>query len=409
VHARWACIAALAGIAVAAPGCGGVSVSGASEATGNPLSVYSSLPLEGPAASLGYETVNGERLALADAGGRVGRFRVGFVSLDDANPLSGQFDPGATASNAKMAAQDTSTIAYLGDYGSSATAVSLPLMNAAGILQVSPASPYVGLVSAHDAGQYEPQRFYPTGKRTFGRLQPGDPGQATAQARLMRALGVHSVYVIDDQNPFEVPLATLVSADALGAGIAVVGRDSVAVANGTAFTGEVEKVTRTGAQAVFFAGGPSAGAIALWRELNRADPHMFLLGSSALASEAFTATLGAAEARTYLTTPMLGLGDYPPAAARVLGEYARSFGGHAGPAALYGYEAMSVVLSAIRRAGADGNDRLAVIAGFFATHGRASVLGTYSIEPDGETTFSRYGVERVRGGRAVFSRTLDIG
>ena len=88
---------------------------------------------------------------------------------------------GVTETNAKMAAEDTTTIAYLGDYDSGATAVSLPLINAAGILQVSTASPYVGLTSSLDAGQDEPERFYLTGKRNFGRLQPGDPAQAAAQ------------------------------------------------------------------------------------------------------------------------------------------------------------------------------------------------------------------------------------
>ena len=33
---------------------------------------------------------------------------------------------------------------------------------------------------------------------------------------------------------------------------------------------------------------------------------------------------------------------------------------------------------------------------FFAIRDRDSVLGRYSIEPDGETTLSRYGVDRVR-------------
>src|SRR5438045_8067065 len=141
--------------------------------------------------------VNGERLALSQAGGRAGRFRVGYVSLDDSDPRTGRLDPGVTAANAKIAAQDTSTIAYIGEYSSVAPAVALPLINAAGILQVSPGSPYVGLTSSLDAGQYEPQRFYPSGRRTFGRLQPGDPAQAAAQAALMRALGMRSVYVVD--------------------------------------------------------------------------------------------------------------------------------------------------------------------------------------------------------------------
>jgi branched-chain amino acid transport system substrate-binding protein len=411
VRARWACLAAIAlpALALGAGGCGGVSASGASEATGNQLAIYSSLPLAGPAAPIAREMVNGERLALADAGGRAGRFRVGFVSLDDSNPQTGKLDPGVTAANAKMAAQDQSTIAYVGEYGSAATAVSLPLINAAGILQVSPGSPYVGLTSSLDAGQYEPQRFYPSGRRTFGRLEPSDTGQAAAQARLMRQLGLSSVYVLDDQSPFQRPLAEIVAADAAGEGVAVMGHDSLAVDSGSVFTGEVEKILRSGAQAVFLAGGPGAGATALWRALYSANPHLVLLGSSSLDSEAFTSALGPAGRSTYLTTPVLDVRSYPPAATRVLGEYRRHFGYDGGPYALYGYEAMSVVLAAIRGAGARGNDRLAVIAGFFATRDRASVLGTYSIQPNGDTTLTRYGVDRVAGGRPVFYRAINIG
>jgi branched-chain amino acid transport system substrate-binding protein len=408
VRARWAVPLILALLPVVAGGCGGVSIS-PSEATGNQLAIYSSLPLQGPSARSAAEMVNGERLALAQAGGHVGHFRVGFVSLDDVNPATGLLDPGVTASNAKMAAQDTSTIAYVGEYSSAATAVSLPLINAAGILQVSPGSPYIGLTSALDAGQYEPERFYPTGRRTFGRLQPGDQIQATAQVSLLRALGVHSVYVLDDQNPFEIPLAQLVAQGARAAGIAVAGRDSAAIATNTAFPGEVEKVVRSGAQALFFAGGAESGAVALWRQLHATDPSLVLLGSSAMVSEAFTSAIGAAASNTYLTTPALGLASYPPPAASVLADYRRRFGGEGGPYALYGYEAMSVVLEAIRRAGGRGNDRTAVIRGFFATHERHSVLGAYSIQPNGETTLSVYGVDRVRGGKPVFYRAIQVG
>jgi branched-chain amino acid transport system substrate-binding protein len=408
VRARRLCLAALALPLLAAVGCGGVSISGASEATGNQLAIYSSLPLQGPSSAASEQIVNGERLALAQAGGHVGPFRVGYVSLDDVNPQTGRFDPGVTASNAKTAAQDTSTIAYLGELGSAATAVSLPLINAAGILQVSPGSPYVGLTSSLDAGQYEPERFYPTGRRTFGRLEPADPVQAAAQVELMRSLGVRSVYVIDDENPFEVPLAQLVADDARRAGIAVAGRESLAVAGATTFPGQVEKVRSSGAQAVFFAGGPGPGTVALWRELSAADAGLFLLGTSSLVSDAFTSAIGGVGSRTYMTTPVLSSRDYPPAAARTLSAYRKQFGGEPGPYALYGYEAMSVVLAAIRSAGSGGNNRQAVIERFFQTRDRDSVLGRYSMQANGETTLTRYGVDRVQGGRAVFYRALEL-
>ena len=388
-------------------GCGGVGVSGAASAIGSQLTIYSSLPLQGPSGTISEQIVNGEKLALADAGGRVGPFKVSYVSLDDSNPASGRWDPGVTATNAKTAAQDTSTIAYLGDYDSAATAVSLPLINAAGILQVSPASPYVGLTASHDAGQDEPERFYPSGQRNFGRLQPGDSVQAAAQVQLMQRMGVRRVYLLDDQNPFQIPLTQLVAGDAQRAGIAVAGEDGLETTASTLFTGEVEKISESGAQAVFFAGRGGAGAASLWRQLHTADPRLLLLGSSTMAEESFTSQIGVAAASTYLMTPVLATGLYPPSAATVLSDYHRDFGGEAGAYALYGYEAMSVVLDAIRRAGSHGNERQTVIDRFFAVKNRDSVLGRYSMGADGETTLSRYGVDRVVNGRAVFYRAID--
>lgn len=408
MRARWLCLAALAAAPPAVAGCGGVGISGASETTGNQLAVYSSLPLQGPSAAISAEIVNGERLALSQAGGRIGEFNVGYVSLDDANPKTGELDPGATSTDAKTAAQDTSTIAYLGELGSEATAVSLPLINAAGILQLSPGSPYVGLTSSLDAGQDEPARFYPSGRRNFARLQPGDPGQASAQVKLMRTLGVRKLYVIDNQDPFQVPLAQIVAEDAERAGIDVAAHDSIVTTPGSVFTGEVEKVRESGANAVFFAGGPGAGSATLWRALHRADPQMLLLGSSALVDASFTAAIGAAGTQTYLTTPVLALSDYPPPAARVLADYRRHFGGEPGAYALYGFEAMSAVLDAVRAAGSHGNERQAVIDSFFAAKDRDSVLGRYSVQADGETTLPRYGVDRVEAGRAQFFRAIDI-
>jgi len=410
VRARWlGLLAAVLTVPVlGAAGCGEVGASDASSGVGNQLTIYSSLPLQGPSGQISQQIVDGEKLALSEAGGRIGSFRVSYVSMDDSNTTTGEWSPGVTATNAKMAAQDTSTIAYLGDYNSGASAVSLPLMNAAGILQVSPASPYVGLTSSLDAGQDEPERFYPSGRRTFGRLQPGDPAQAEAQVQLMKALGVKRVYVLDDQGPFEVPLAALVAGDAAQAGITVAGHDSLDTTATTSFSGEVAKVGESGAQAVFFAGGTGSGTVALWRQLHSAQPKLLLLGCSDMVNGSFTSAIGGAAASTYLTTPILPTGEYPRAAARVLEAYRRRFGGEGGAYALYGYEAMSVVLLAIREAGPRGDDRQAVIDRFFAIRDRESVVGRYSMQADGETTSSRYGVDRVESGRPVFYRALSV-
>jgi branched-chain amino acid transport system substrate-binding protein len=408
VLARWLSLVALAAVFLGVVGCGGVSVSDVAEVTGGQLTVYSSLPLQGPLAGSSEQIIDGEQLALADADGRAGPFKIAYDSLDDASPTTGEWNPGITASNAKIAAQDTSTIAYIGDFDSGATAVSLPLMNAGGILQISPSSPYAGLTSSFDAGQDEPERFYPSGKRTFVRLAPGDMAQAQAQVQLMQSLGVHRLYVLDNQEPFEIPLADIVAGYAERAGITVIAHDSLSTRPEAVFTGEVEKIVEHHAQAVFLAGTAGAGTAELWRDLHKASPHLLLLGSSAMVEESFTAQIGDAGESTYLTTPVLPTALYPPVAQRVLRHFRSVFGFEGGAYALYGYEAMTVVLDAIRSSGARGDDRQTVIDRVLATRNRNSVLGRYSIEPDGETTLSQYGVDRVSSGRPVFLRAIDV-
>jgi branched-chain amino acid transport system substrate-binding protein len=409
VLARWLGLLALAAALLGVVGCGGVAVSDVAEATGGQLTVYSSEPLQGASAPIAEQIVGGEKLALSDAHGRAGPFKIAYVSLDDASPTTGEWNPGVTATDAKTAAQDTSTIAYLGDLDSAATAISLPLINAAGILQVSPSSPYVGLTSSFEAGQDEPERFYPSGQRTFVRLDPGDIGQAQAQVALLRSKGVRQLYVLDDQNPFDVPLADIVANYAEAAGITVIAHDSISTVAGAVFTGEVEKIVASKAQAVFMAGGEGKGAPELWSDLYGADPHLLLLGSSQMLGESFTTQLGAAAARTYVTTPVLPARFYPPAAQRVLNEYRKVFGEPSTPYVLYGYEAMTLVLDGVRDAGARGNDRQTVIDRVFATKDRNSVIGNYSITAGGETTLSSYGVDRIVNGQPAFYRAIKIG
>ena len=93
----------------------------------------------------------------------------------------------------------------------------------------------------------------------------------------------------------------------------------------------------------------------------------------------------------------------------MLADYRASSAGSPGRYALYGFEAMSVVLDSIRAAGARGNDRQAVIDRFFATADRDSVLGRYSMQADGETdALALRRRSRSLGGRTQFYRAIDV-
>jgi branched-chain amino acid transport system substrate-binding protein len=405
---RLLCTVAAITLASLPAGCGGIGASDATVSAGRRLVIYSSLPLTGVSAAVSSQILAGERLALADARGHAGRFPIQLVSLDDSNPQTGLWDPSVTLANARLAARNPATIAYLGDYDSGATAISLPVTNSVGILQVSPASPYVGLTSSLDAGQDEPERFYPSSLRTFGRIAPGDVVQAGALVALLRSLGLRSLYVLSDQDPFQAPLAQLLAADAERASMAVRGQDTLEVPRVPAsFAGEVAKVQQANPQAIFFSGVSSAGAAGLFVHLHTALPHATLLGSSSLGQPPFPSELQGAAAATLLATPALSAGAYPPSAQALLRRSARLLHSTPDTYLLYGYETMSVVLAAVRSAGADGDERSRVIARFFATRGRRSVLGDYSISSSGESSLSEYGIERVQHGVPVFWRTLS--
>ena len=68
--------------------------------------------------------------------------------------------------------------------------------------------------------------------------------------------------------------------------------------------------------------------------------------------------------------------------------------------AIFGYEAMKALLSVISSAGAAGNSRAAVVAGFRALKNRQSAIGTYSIN-GGDPSIAPFVFAQVRGGQLV--------
>ena len=101
------------------------------------------------------------------------------MSLDDSTAQAGSWTPEATSANALKAAQDDSTAVYIGEFNSGAAKVSIPILNEAGIPMISPANTYVGLTTDDPGSEPgEPDKYYPTGKRTYTRIVPEghDPG-----------------------------------------------------------------------------------------------------------------------------------------------------------------------------------------------------------------------------------------
>jgi branched-chain amino acid transport system substrate-binding protein len=385
---------------------GGGSSTGSSSSGSTNLTIYSSLPLQGDSRPQSVSVNNGETLALEKAGNKAGKFNIKFVKLDDATAAAGKWDPGATSGDARKAAQDKSTIAYLGEFNSGATAISLPILNEAGILQVSPSNTAVGLTRSQGADKGEPDKYYPSGKRTYGRVVPADHIQAAAQVTYQKDNGCTKLFILNDKEVYGKGLADQVAPIAKQQGITVLGNQGIdpKAANYRALAGSIKSA---GADCVFFGGITQNNGVQLFKDLNAAMPTAKLFGPDGVAESPFASKLGSkVEKQTFVTNPTLDPKLYPKSGQDFFKEYKAKYGADPEPYAIYGYEAMSVVLQAIQNAGDKGNDRQAVIDAFYKIKDRDSVLGKYSIDQNGDTTLSDYGGNRIENGKLVFDKVI---
>jgi branched-chain amino acid transport system substrate-binding protein len=370
------------------------------------LTIYSSLPLQGDSRPQSTDVVNGEKLALEEAGGKVGKFTIKYVSLDDATAAAGKWDPGQTSADARKAAQDPSTIAYLGEFNSGASAISIPILNESNTLQISPSNTYVGLTRAEGADKGEPDKYYPAGKRTFGRVVPADHIQAAAQVTYQKDQGCKKTYILNDKEVYGKGIAVQVENIGKAQGLAIAGNDGIDT-KAANFRSLATKVKGSGADCMFFGGITQNKGVQVFKDVHAANPTMKLFGPDGVAESAFSEKLGSdVEKQTYITNPTLDPKLYPPAAQDFFAKFKEKFGNDPQPYAIYGYEAMKVALLAIQNAGDKGNDKQAVIDAFFKIKDRDSVLGKYSIDENGDTTLSDYGADRVEGGKLVFDKVI---
>lgn len=400
-------------------GCGGEDgPAAAATVAGETMAIYSSQPLVGRMAPQGIDVVRGERLALREAGGRVGRFAIVSIARNNADPAANAvtWDPALVLANARRAAKDPRTVAYLGELDTGASAISIPVLNEEEILQVSPADTVAGLTTRRGAaGSGEPDKYYPTRRRTFARLMPPDSVQAAALLETMRRDGVGRLLILNDDAFYGKSLAVRVELTATRAGITVVDDremdadrsdpdpESIASVAGDA----VQAATEGGADAVLAAGDWS-GTAALLRAIHLRAPLLRLYAPGALAGDpTFPAALGGAtSAVTQMTYAPLPPRLRPPAAVDFVRRFRRAYGADPQPYAVYGYEAMRGVLAAIRAAGDGASNRRAVVRAFFDARPRSSPIGIYRILPSGDTTEAVYGVYRPQAAGLVFEQRL---
>jgi branched-chain amino acid transport system substrate-binding protein len=353
------------------------------------------------------------RLALEQAGGKAGGFTVKLHVLDDATAAARGWAGAAVTRNARSAAKDGSTAVYLGDLESAASALSIPILSRAKVAQISPSNTAVGLTShGPGAASGEPERYYPGGFRNYVRIVPSDAIQGQALASVVRSDGCERTAILHDSGIYGSGLARSLRLSMRTRGSRIVVDEPAgpgSVANQRAVA---RRVARSGADCVVFSGDTRSRPVKLFEALADALPRARLYGSDGVANRAFTDVNhgGLQEkvaARVKLTLPAVGRAGIDPDGKRFFAQFARAYPANRNPDpyAINGYEAMALALDAIAHSGT--GTRQDIVKALFTTKNRRSVIGRYSIDRNGDTTSTRYGLFEIRDGAPIFRRAIQ--
>jgi branched-chain amino acid transport system substrate-binding protein len=391
-----------------AGGSGGSSGGGA-----NTIDIYSSLPLQGAVTAPTNPLVNGIKLALSQASGKAGKFTVSYQSLDDSTATSAATtcDVNQSQANARKAATDQKAVYYIGEFNSGCSKVTIPILNQDGLPQVSPANTYVGLTTS-DPGSApgEPQKYYPTGKRTYLRLVPRDTIQGEAGLLAMKQSGCKRIAVANDKTAYGAGLATQIGIHKGTYGLTVTGNTAL---DPTApnFRAYASTLKSQGVTCVYTGFNPT-GEVELIKDIEAANPNTKIFGgdgicSSAISNPKMHGIPASLDPLFHCTVATLDLLAYPGGRTFLAAYKAKYKVSNPDPYAIYGYEAMKLGLDTITGLGSKGNSKSAVLAALFAIKARHSVLGTYGFDANGDTTLKSYGLYIAgKTGDPTFSKTL---
>jgi len=411
-------LVAAAGLALTAAGCGGGSKKSSSGGGGGngvtalPASscspvqyqgsgkadylIASDLPLIGGWRTQSVQMNKAMTYALSQRDWKAGKYKIAFQACNDASAQLAKWDPTKCSANAHAYAGNSSLLGVVGTFNSGCAAIEIPVANKApggGLAMISPANTY-GCLTEPCAGN-EPEKYYPSGTRTYARVAPSDPNQGAVQAKLMQQKGVKSVYILNDKEAYGLGVAKNTEGALKAAGIKVVGF-SAFDPKSTNFQALFTRVKNTNPDAVFIGGLVDENSGQLINDKvsvlgpNTSTPTSAGGGVMLFLPDGYTtdAIFQRSEGGTpnakgaYFTVAGVGIDKYKGAALTFIDGFKSQLGGKpVDPYAILGAQAAQVLLDAISRS--DGT-RSSVIEEVYKTKVTDGLIGTFTFNKNGD-------------------------
>jgi len=411
-------IAAAAAIGAVVTGCGGNDEDGRRgnvrelpasscptpivyEGDGDPdYLIASDLPLQNPSLPQTEQMGKAIEFILKQRGFKAGEKRIAYQACDDSTAQAASWDSARCAANANAYAANTAVIGIIGTYDSGCAKFVIPILNAASIAMVSPTNTYVGLTQGGPVAAGEPDKYSPSGRPNYARVVGADNVQGPALATFARQdLKLTRIYVLSDGQRYGAGVANgfVSAAKTLNLGIAA---SRTWAPKARSYTPLANAIKRSGADGVVLAGIVDNHGGRLVKDLRA----VLGTGVEILAPDGFTPVesvvrdAGGAAENVYVSVA-------GPPADQLTGRgkvFVDEFGATVGGAdkvtadSAYAAQAAVVLLDAI--AASDGS-RASVVENLFKTNVTDGIMGSFSIDENGDTTLGAVTVSQIKGGK----------
>src|SRR3989440_9511039 len=414
-----------AALALLAAGCGGGGGKGSKGVTALPSSscsdiyyqgsgnadylIASDLPLQGSGRTQTVQMTEAIKFVLKQHNFKAGKYKVGYQSCDDATAQLGKWASEKCSANANAYAQNKSVIGVIGTFNSGCAEIIIPVLNRAPggpVGMISPANTYVGLThSGPGTAAGEPDKYYPTGKRNYIRIVAADDFQGAADALNTQQLGKKSVYILNDKQAYGLGVATDYKNSLTHLGIKVAGF-AAWNSKASSYTGLATRIKQSGADSVFVGGLICENGGKLIKDLSSVlGSKVQLLGPDGFTPiSAVVSGAGNASEGIYVSVagePNEKLGAKGKAFVKDFG--ATQSGGSVDPYSAYAAQSAEALLTAIQNS--DGT-RAGVATQLLKTKVSDGILGSFSIDANGDTNANPVTIYQIKGGKQTTYKTI---
>ncbi len=389
---------------VALAGCSGNGPSGSGGTSGSVVKIGADLPVSGGDASDGVPTANGVKLAVIDANNRrlIAGYTIEASVVDDA--VNGVHSPSQGAKNIQAFASDPSVLGVVGPFNSNVAKAEIPLSNSLGIALISPANTNPDLTKGPLALEL---RTTNPSAITYFRVCTTDDIQGPAGADYAaQVIKLKRAYVLDDNETYGKGVADQWAAQFQKDGGTVLGHDHITKGQQD-FHALLTRAASQNPDVIFYGGTTSTGGGLVRKQMADAGlGGIAYFGADGIRNDQFLTDAGPTANGSFATVATVNAAKIP-AAQTFLKEYQAQFGQPVGSYSANGYVAAMTLIEAIAAAmkeqgGGALPTRAQVLDQLRSGKSHASIIGTFSFDPSGDTTNKIISIYGVRGGAWVF-------